>query len=61
MRYLVVIAEGGVIKGVEPFTHAEEAKRRANHIAKHLNSETDDVLVWDLDKGDHIYAPEKMM
>ena len=61
MRYIVVVAEGGLIKWVDPFHRLESAKAVADSIAATLNRADDDVVVMDLHVKDpysrRVYQP----
>jgi hypothetical protein len=57
MRFLVVIAEGGLIRAVEPYATLKEAKNAANRAAPNLDPEADDVVVWDLHDDRKVYQP----
>jgi hypothetical protein len=57
MRFLVIIAERGLIQAVEPYETLKEAKKAANRAVPNLDPEADDVVVWDLANDRKVYQP----
>ena len=57
LRYLTIVAEGGLIQAVEPYLTLKEAQKAAERAAPNLDPESDDVIVWDLHDDRKVYQP----
>ena len=55
----VVASEGGLIQYVSVKEDLKSAERDARSMARTMDPETDDVVVWDLDEDSKVYQPLK--
>lgn len=56
-RWMMIAAESGEVRHVEPFTKLAPAKKRADAIAAEMFKGKDHVVIWDLALGKAIYDP----
>jgi len=56
-RFLVIRVDGGLVGAVTPHSDWRTAKRLSDSIARKLDPDDHDVVIWDLDEDAVVYNP----